>query len=94
MINLKSEPETEEMPGEVELDEPVYPEGLQVELESESLDKLGMATPSVGQRVRFEAEAIVQCVKVHETFGGQERCVTLQITDMNIGGASVRSLLS
>lgn len=97
MTNMKKEPEVEEMPGEVEMDECVYPEGLQVELETDDLEKLGLSVPMLNRSIKFEAEAVVSCVSAEETFGGMEYCVTLQITDMNIisiGGAKARTLLS
>jgi hypothetical protein len=97
MTNMKSEPELEEMPGMPEPDEPAYPEGLKIELETDELDKLGVASmPALGTRVRIEAEGVVVCTSTEMTQGGTERCMSIQITDMNlsVGGSSARNLLS
>lgn len=98
MTNMKSEPELEEMPGEPEMDDPIYPKGLKIELETDDLDKLGMTSmPSLGTKMKIEAEVVVVCTSIEMTQGGEERCLSLQITDLNIAtGASpaARTLLS
>lgn len=82
MVNMKMEPEREEMPGEVEMDSPLYPEGLVIELESDQLTKLGLGAPAIGSKLQITANAIVSCVSMEQTQGGPEWCVSLQITDM------------
>jgi hypothetical protein len=84
MVNMKMEPEREEMPGEVEMDGPLYPEGLCIELESDQLDALKMAPPAIGSKVQITADAVVSCVSMEQTQGGPEWCVTLQITDLEV----------
>ena len=88
MISMKREPEREEMPGQVEMDEPAYPEGLCLELESDELEKLRItAPPAIGSVVTITARAYVKSAGAEQTAGGTEKKVELQITDMEIGGA-------
>lgn len=87
MINMKSKPETEEMPGQIEIDEPRYPYGLCIRLGKDELEKLGItALPKVGGEMMISARAYVKGVSSYETQGaGAETSVELQITDMEIG---------
>lgn len=86
LINMKKSPEREEMPGEIEMDEPQYPYGLCLTLDKEQLDKLGItALPSVGTEMMINARAVVKSVSSYETQGGNDMSVSLQITDMGIG---------
>lgn len=85
MINMKRAPEREEMPGEIEKDEPRYPYGLCISLEKEDMDKLGLSSlPKVGTEVSFIAKAVVKGTSAYETQGGSDMRVELQITDMEM----------
>lgn len=85
MINMKRAPEREEMPGEIEKDEPRYPYGLCISLEKEDMDKLGLSNlPKVGTEVSFIAKAVVKGTSAYETQGGSDMRVELQITDMEM----------
>jgi len=85
MINMKRAPEREEMPGEIEKDEPRYPYGLCISLEKEDMDKLGLSNlPKVGTEVSFMAKAVVKGTSAYETQGGSDMRVELQITDMEM----------
>lgn len=90
MTNMKSKPEREEMPGEVEADEPRYPYGLCIRLGKDELAKLGItALPTVGVEMNVMARATVKSVSSYETQGeGSDMSVELQITDMELGQAS------
>ncbi len=85
MINMKRAPEREEMPGEIEKDEPRYPYGLCISLEKEDMDKLNMGNlPKVGTEISFVAKAVVKGTSAYETQGGSDMRVELQITDMEM----------
>ena len=85
MISMKQEAEREEMPGEIEKDEPRYPYGLCISLEKEDMDKLGLSNlPKVGTEVSFMAKAVVKGTSAYETQGGSDMRVELQITDMEM----------
>lgn len=92
LINMKQKPEREEMPGEVETDEPMYPYGLCLNLDKEQLEKLGiMALPQVGAAMMVTAKAYVKSTSAYETQGGKDMSVSLQITDLEIGPANSQS---
>lgn len=87
LINMKSKPEREEMPGEIERDEPRYPYGLCISLGKDELEKLGItALPKVGGEMMIHAKAMIKSTSAYETQGeGTDMRVELQITDMEIG---------
>ena len=86
MINMMSKPEREEMPGEVETDEPKYPYGLCLSLCKESMEKLGITSlPKVGSEMMINAKVYVKSTRAYETMeDGDEMGMELQITDMEI----------
>jgi hypothetical protein len=65
---------------------PKYPWGLQLRLENESLDKLGITTlPEVGKECRVVGVAKVVSVEQRDREGGEtRRHVELQITKLAI----------
>ena len=88
LINMQKPVEREEMPGEIEKDEPRYPYGLCISLEKEDMDKLGLSNlPKVGTEVSFMAKAVVKGTSAYETQGGKDMSMDLQITDMEIGAS-------
>jgi hypothetical protein len=88
MINMKQEAEREEMPGEVEYDEPMYPYGLCLHLSQDEMEKLGITTlPAVGTEMTITAKAFVKGTSAYETQGGKDMSMDLQITDMEIGAS-------
>lgn len=85
MINMKQEAEREEMPGEVEYDEPMYPYGLCLHLGQDEMEKLGItALPAVGSEMTITAKVFVKGTSAYETQGGKDMSMDLQITDMEI----------
>ena len=85
MISMKNEPEMEEIPGQMKMDEPKYPEDLCIELESDQLEKLGInVMPKVGTVMMITAKAVVKSNEETELMTGKETCIELQITDMEI----------
>lgn len=92
LINMKQKAEREEMPGEVETDEPKYPYGLCINLDKEQLEKLGItALPQVGATMMIMAKAYVKSTSAYETQGGKDMSIGLQITDMEIGASKTQS---
>ena len=86
MINMKQAAKREEMPGEIEADEPRYPYGLCIRLDKDSLEKLGItALPKVGGEMMITAKAVVKSTSAYDTQGGTDMSVELQITDMDVG---------
>lgn len=86
MVDMKSKPEREEMPGTIEADEPQYPYGLCLHLGKDELEKLGMKElPDVGTPVMVSAKAFVKSTSAYNTQGdGKSMSVELQITDMEV----------
>lgn len=93
MINMKSKPEMEEMPGAMEEYSPEYPYGLCVHLGTDELAKLNITTlPEVGSTMTLHASVFVKSTGAYGTQGGgKDTCVTLQITDMEILPAEGKS---
>lgn len=65
---------------------PAYPWGLQIRLEDEELSKLGIKdTPESGAEMHLEVVAKVTGTSETQMANGDyDRCVTLQITMMNL----------
>lgn len=75
--------EKETLLGYEEPSEPKYPYGLQLSLDEESLQKLGLeGLLQVGSVVTIVAKAKVVGASEHETQEETERSVSIQITDM------------
>lgn len=91
MVSMKMDPkEREEKYTESAIaDRPLYPYGLQVNLDEEAIDKLGIALPEVGKDLALMARVNVTAVSSSEnTYGGKtekRRSVSLQITDLCLG---------
>ena len=87
MVNMKtSSEEAKECCEPVGCDAPEYPYGLCIDLNDDSLDKLGItALPAVGTVVTIQAQAIVTATSSNSRQGGdQEMRASLQITDMAV----------
>ena len=93
MINMKSKPEMEEMPGAMEEDAPEYPYGLCMHLGTDELTKLNITTlPEVGSTMMLHASVFVKSTSAYGTQGGgKDTKVDLQITDMEILPAEGKS---
>lgn len=89
MVSMKREPEREEMPGQVEMDEPIYPEGLCLELESDDLEKLNITSPpAIGSVMTVTARVYVKSAGETQTAGGLKKKVELQVTEMEISAVT------
>lgn len=94
MINLKSAPKAKDSDATMypEHEEPAYPYGLCLCLNSETLEKLGIKTlPPVGTELRIVAMATVTSVREQQDADGSTtRGVDLQVTDMDpLGGGGM-----
>jgi len=68
-----------------------YPYGLTVNLEEESLDKLGLNTlPQAGDTMTLTAKVKVRSVESRDSDDGKRRSVSLQITSMELEGGSAK----
>lgn len=69
-------------------DGPKYPWGLQINLNEDSLEKLGVtALPATGTEVTLVAKATVTGTSENQTEGeGTRSNMTLQITDLQLDG--------
>lgn len=68
-------------------DRPMYPWGLTVNLDTDALEKLGLAEklPQVGKGMKLEALVDVVTVSENDSAGGGKTCsVSLQITDLGL----------
>ncbi len=67
-------------------DAPRYPYGLSINLDDDSLEKLGIGNDvNVGDEVQIVASATVQSKSGYQTMmGDAENSLTLQITDMAV----------
>ena len=90
MVNMKKDPEGKEAPEDVMGgDEEAYPYGLQLHLDDDSLEKLGIKQlPSVGETMELTAKVRVTGTNSNEKQDGDvEGSLRLQITDMELGAA-------
>lgn len=68
---------------------PAYPYGLSLYLDDETLKKLGITTlPDVGSKLMLQAVVEVTGNSQRQTQEGKTVCMDLQITDMDLTGAS------
>lgn len=85
-MKLTKSEATEMMPKAVEAEAPAYPWGLRLELNDESMKKLGLdKLPKVGDKMKLEAVVVVDRVSQVDTKeGGKREDMSLQITDMEL----------
>lgn len=63
-----------------------YPYGLELRLDNESMEKLGIDLPAVGKEISITAKAKVEEASSRETQeGGPKLSCTLQITKLKVG---------
>jgi hypothetical protein len=72
---------------------PRYPYGLEIRLENDALEKLGIDLPEVGTDVMIRAECCVTSVSSNESRGGKpRRTVTLQIERLAVNPAEPETM--
>jgi hypothetical protein len=84
LVNMKSSKEREM---NSEMEHPEYPYGLTINLEDDSMRKLGITTtPKVGTEMMVTAKCVVKSVSSSQHEGNEtESRLCLQITDMGVG---------
>lgn len=82
--NMKMTPkEAKEQYEPKSLDSPQYPYGLCLNLDNDSLEKLGIPIPAVGQELSLTAKVEVTSVSQYDSKNGHKNSsISLQITDM------------
>ncbi len=92
LVNMARTP-SEREPSSVAQEESKFPFGLSLHLNSDSLDKLGIATlPEVGASFNLMAVTVVEAISEFESEeSGKERTLTLQITDMALEGKKTQA---
>lgn len=94
---MKVAPQQEAYPTSPAPDAPRYPYGLEVSLEEEAIEKLGIKLPEHGAALGLVAKVIVTAVSETESGDpGQKkrtnRSIRLQITDLALGPAPGKRL--
>lgn len=86
MINMKETRKPDTLLSECcSTDQPEYPYGLCLSLNSDTLDRLGMTElPEIGTVLTLHARVEVTSVSQYERADGKNRDVSLQITDMDL----------
>ena len=69
-----------------------YPYGLEIRLEKEQIDSLGIGIPEVGKKMTLHAMVKVSSISVNEGVEENNACVSLQITDMELSENSSRTM--
>ena len=69
---------------EVASDSPRYPWGLQLSLDDDSLDKLGIGLPDIGESMLVVAIARVESVSEHKNGSETTRSVSMQIEKLSL----------
>lgn len=91
LANMKLEPrkpEDEKAANTLISDQPAYPWGLQLRLDNEQLEKLGItALPAAGVTMTLTAKVEVTSAGMRDSQGGgEQKNLELQITDMALVG--------
>lgn len=91
LTNLKTSTETyENAKGEKEIREE-YPYGLRISLENDTIEKLGVSIPDVGESIELSAVAKILSKSINEREGKKSVYVELQITDLALGVGDTKS---
>jgi hypothetical protein len=95
LVNMKLDPaEAKKMAEPCAMgDAPRYPWGLQLNLDNDAIEKLGIdKLPAVGKSLQLVALVNVVSVSSNQTEGGDERkSVSLQITDLGLEAGKKKS---
>lgn len=87
LVNLKSGTDTyQDESGKTQTRDD-YPWGLSINLDNETLKKLGATPQAVGTEVMITARAIIKSTSSRETEEGTRHDASLQITDMAMAPA-------
>jgi hypothetical protein len=94
LVNMKmSKEEAKEQSSPSIADAPRYPYGLEICLDDEAIEKLGIGDGlNVGDEVMITAKAQVTRKSGYQTMIGEaENSIGLQITDMDVSGESTKA---
>jgi hypothetical protein len=94
LVNMKmSKEEAKEQSSPSTTDTPRYPYGLEINLDDDAIEKLGIGDGiEVGDEVTITAKAKVTRKSGYETLvGDSENSIGLQITDMEVSGETSKS---
>ncbi|EPL6453040.1 capsid staple protein [Providencia hangzhouensis] len=91
MVNLKTSTETFENANGVKETRDEYPYGLTLYLDNETLEKLGVSIPDVGESIELSGIAKVKSKSTNEREGKKSMSVDLQITDLALGSGDTKS---
>jgi hypothetical protein len=84
-MKLSKSEASETMPVEAKQDAPAYPYGLRLELNDETMKKLGLEElPDVGETMMLKAKVVVERVSQNDTKDGKRQDMSLQITEMEL----------
>jgi uncharacterized transporter YbjL len=84
-MKLTKSESTATQPVEAKQDSPAYPYGLRIELNDESMKKLGLKElPEVGEEMMLLAKVVVERVSQNDTKDGKRQDMSLQITEMEL----------
>lgn len=80
-----SDEERAEYPSSMMASQPLYPYGLCISLESDSMEKLGLKLPELDQVIEFKVKAQVTSLNSRKSGNDEEdSCISLQITGMEV----------
>lgn len=87
MVNMKlDQAERKEATTAVAPEAPAYPYGLEISLDKDALEKLGVdELPEVGSVVGISGKAKVVSVHASDSLYGKDKRISLQITDLELG---------
>ncbi|WP_312293266.1 capsid staple protein [Atlantibacter hermannii] len=88
LVNLKTGTDTYQDESGKTQSRDDYPWGLCINLDNETLKKLGATPQPVGSEVMITARAIIKSTSSRESEDGPRHDASLQITDMAIAAAS------
>lgn len=87
LVNLKNGTDTyQDESGETKTRDD-YPWGLRLNLDNDTLKKLGVSMPAVGTEIMITARAVVKATSTREDGNEKYQNADVQITDMAMGPA-------
>lgn len=88
-MKLTAAEKKESMPQAAKMDAPQYPYGLRIELDKDTIKKLGIDLPAIGEELEVRAIAkVISCHASQSAEGSDYASCSLQIISMEIKGES------
>ena len=86
MVSMKMSPkEVKAMEPTISETKPEYPYGLRISLNKESMEKLGMSLPGIGDKVSIQAVGEIVAFSQYESDGHKNKSCDIQIEELQIG---------